>query len=706
MAVRVAPGLDDYTHHLALRDAHDVFGIKVERREDGTFSLGERPETASTIVIAGVDSVGDPTLAQIKQRDWINGRGQLNFFDDRTRYLDGYMALTMVSGRVSSAPQWRFSEGDTNAINKMMGASLNNLGHSVKWATLQSKRWSHQFTTGETGSGDTWNLEQIQMWLRKIGVPGDLSYAIHSQTSSAPGTLLQSGTIEADDFERNVSQMVDAAITAITLSEGVTYWLVVWDAGAPTKQSHWEIGSGTTDGDQAKSSSDNGSTWDNESLQPYFRVSEASVDRFCEIFEFRNCLYKVTIPADPSVASQLYLNGYRGILTAATATTFTDSNASFTADELKNREAYVEITEGLGAGQVRKITANTGTQGTVATWTTTPDTTSLYRVYAVDMWVDISPTSGDQFDEPITDLRIFDDEVWFARGTKTANQPIFRMRWNDGAGPPTVHQFDDDGTNKADRLHGYTKTVTKYKVIRAQNSNVTVSRSNKPAWNSATTFSSDFDVADDSALINALTDYDGKLVIIKEDDIYDLVGDEAVAWEAGIDFTKSLKNGLANVKKDFFLWITWGEYSLLRLQRNDSITQAAKAGPDLGNGLPVDRAGNISALGTHPAGLMVAVDAGDDGYSSILVRTDPIGYHEIFRAPVKGWRIRNFFWQDNPMTNPRLWVDMGFVSGFQEWPQRGFNTLKDSTVVFQHETHLIFSENDLRNLASLNSLIA
>lgn len=67
-----------------------------------------------------------------------------------------------------------------------------------------------------------------------------------------------------------------------------------------------------------------------------------------------------------------------GVATAATGTTLTNGGKSWTSSQWVN--AQVRIVSGTGAGQTRTITANTGTQLTVAAWTTTPDTTSVYVI--------------------------------------------------------------------------------------------------------------------------------------------------------------------------------------------------------------------------------------------------------------------------------------------------------------------------------------
>jgi hypothetical protein len=70
----------------------------------------------------------------------------------------------------------------------------------------------------------------------------------------------------------------------------------------------------------------------------------------------------------------------RGTVTSATGTTLTDSTASFSAEVV---ESTVAIIAGTGKGQIRRITSRTSTQLTVATWDTTPDSTSVYLVGAI-----------------------------------------------------------------------------------------------------------------------------------------------------------------------------------------------------------------------------------------------------------------------------------------------------------------------------------
>ena len=77
-----------------------------------------------------------------------------------------------------------------------------------------------------------------------------------------------------------------------------------------------------------------------------------------------------------------YLPFASGTATSATATTLVNSAKTWTASQWVNSQ--VRIVSGTGAGQIRTITANDATSVTVATWTTTPDATSVYSIEGND----------------------------------------------------------------------------------------------------------------------------------------------------------------------------------------------------------------------------------------------------------------------------------------------------------------------------------
>ena len=86
--------------------------------------------------------------------------------------------------------------------------------------------------------------------------------------------------------------------------------------------------------------------------------------------------------------------------------------------------------------------------------------------------------------------------------------------------------------------------------------------------------------------------------------------------------------------------------------------QVDSVGPDKDTGLPEDRQGQIADLCVYPGRYFAAIDAGD-GYSSVLMNNNS-GWHEIYRAPNPGERIRHLGYQAISGTRPdRLWISVG-----------------------------------------------
>jgi hypothetical protein len=88
------------------------------------------------------------------------------------------------------------------------------------------------------------------------------------------------------------------------------------------------------------------------------------------------------LTSTPSWLDTAYLQFATGTATSATATTLVNSAKTWTASQWINYQ--IRIVSGTGAGQIRTITANDATSVTVATWTTTPDATSVYSIEGND----------------------------------------------------------------------------------------------------------------------------------------------------------------------------------------------------------------------------------------------------------------------------------------------------------------------------------
>jgi hypothetical protein len=68
-----------------------------------------------------------------------------------------------------------------------------------------------------------------------------------------------------------------------------------------------------------------------------------------------------------------------GTATAGGSTSLTDTGKTWTVNDYVGD--FLAITGGTGSGQVRRITSNTATSLTVATWTSNPSTDSTYKIY-------------------------------------------------------------------------------------------------------------------------------------------------------------------------------------------------------------------------------------------------------------------------------------------------------------------------------------
>jgi hypothetical protein len=89
--------------------------------------------------------------------------------------------------------------------------------------------------------------------------------------------------------------------------------------------------------------------------------------------------------ATPSIIDGDFKTFATGTATSGTSTTIVQTGKTWTASSWINSQ--VRITGGTGAGQIRTITANTTDTLTVATWTTTPDSTSTYAIEGNDNFI-------------------------------------------------------------------------------------------------------------------------------------------------------------------------------------------------------------------------------------------------------------------------------------------------------------------------------
>lgn len=117
-----------------------------------------------------------------------------------------------------------------------------------------------------------------------------------------------------------------------------------------------------------------------------------------------------------------------GTATGGSSTTLEDSSKDWGADQWA--DAYVEITEGTGKGQIRKIASNTSNTITVETaWTTIPDTTSKYRIFGAPAEVRTLQNILSQLDITLSNLRdTLDSRLYNATDALTVYDHLKQVR--------------------------------------------------------------------------------------------------------------------------------------------------------------------------------------------------------------------------------------------------------------------------------------
>lgn len=667
--IRVYPGASNPTHDFSLSDGVQTWGLRLDGGPD---ALREQPLTPSTLRFDPPGNFGawEPGMAQIEQHDWSGGIGQVRFDGEDAaasrRYFDGLYAWTLEPGMLLPAPQWKLGRGLRNCTQHLPG--------SVNWKSLigETRSLSARFTIGSGGL----LAACVRLWLRRVGSPSALFLAIHEDDDGAPGLTIPgaAGSVSLAEVIDVISVFhLFAFDLNPSLLAGIDYHLVITAAPQDNAANHWEIGVDPKWPGGHRSA--DGAAWTTTKFAPYLRVEDVGVKRNFHFFRLGGALYAADQRANGS-PSHVYINGDRGLATGGGATSLEDADKTWTLDQWAG--AWVHIVAGKGAGQARRIISNSAFELNVAAWDATPDTTSEYAIYATDLWRDISPTSGDLIDGVITSVAVVDDHALFAQ---TNGLPLMRMRFNNALSVP-AHEFDDDGTNTADLLRKFHHPQYGPQVWRAVLSTGEISRAAPAAWSTPLTFGTGIKVGDKSQAIRVLYDHDGALWVLKADSLWTVAeNDRAVRFNVGLDsLGDSRLPPITSLGGQ--LLFGWG-HRLLAFSGREST--------DLGPG----RQGGIAALQPLSASrLAVSLDAGESGYSSILMYQGG-AWHELLRAPQSAQSIQALTVQTCPGTHPRLWFAVDGDMGYVDLPRDTDSPLNDEGLAYQHEAVMVGATIDM-----------
>lgn len=153
-----------------------------------------------------------------------------------------------------------------------------------------------------------------------------------------------------------------------------------------------------------------------------------------------------------------------------------------------------------------------------------------------------------------------------------------------------------------------------------------------------------------------------------------------------LERTSDMWNGKAVGTADVYLM--WGWLNGLQRYYN---TQLEGKGPDHDEGLPENMRGRVSQILSYPSNTFISIDAGDDGYSSVMMFNQN-GWHNIYRAPNKGERIHDLAFQPIYGNRPdRLWMNVGDDLIWLAMPSKVLYALHDPNAEYTHESVVVSS---------------
>ncbi len=653
--VNVSYGVSDPTHDLSLTDGSTTLGLVLA---GGPRVLQEVPLTP-------------PAQAfEVEQRNWIGGRMRLRYDDDPTGYFDSQSAWTFSEQKLMPTLQWRFANG-----LRSNDTSLPGDNSSMAWWKLYgntpASRIARYLSISIVASA-SFNADKAYLWIRRRGTPGTLTLELCADSVGTPGTpgvVAKTVTLTTSDVTDTVSlfQVFNwTTTTAITVSG--TYHVKIYGASTDDSSNHWEV-LGNSAGTSSKYSTDN-TSWTSATISMYYRVVDADTTRQWYFFNLYGATYIV------SSGGVLMINGTRGIATAAGATTLTCSALSMTTNRFAG--AYIRIINGTDDGDVRQIVSNTGTQFTVAGWTTTPDITSEFVVYYTDWFASPSgtPALSPQYGRPVVASNI----AYFAQG-QSANMRRMQASSN-------THNFADDGTNKADSL--YVNVEGTAPLIYAANAAAaTVKNAALVTWGTSLTFGTAKSIGSSDYRITNIYSHNKVMYIFKEDGLYTY--NNGIVEKLGMGFSdapdKTTGRGVG--AQNNYLWFGWAHSIERMIGSSVDDMLNFKRGYD---GLPSDRVGFVNSIASGVGWLFFAINGGG-GYSSVIA-WNGMGFHEVFRTWETGQRIYDIYWQANPETRGRLWINVGGDLVYIDFPLYAANPLKDTSINYQHEGVLVTSTYD------------
>jgi hypothetical protein len=618
-----------------------------------------------------------------RQMTWGGGRGLDRFATDTTRFSDSKNLWTMVSGWAMSGPLFDVAQFG-NVVRALKPVSNFAWARSTSFPNHSSTiaLASDTIVARSFVPGTSFTARNLAIWLRITSDSG-FYMAIYSDSAGSPGTVLWSVNYSltvTDSLKVGGWLSIDPNLA---LTAGTTYWIGVYFSGTGNR---W-IGVDTGTAGKQKTGS---AAWAASTFTPLFYLCDAAIDyKFMHFFQYQRTQYMVTQRADNG-AAKLYLNGDRGVATNATGSqtvsTLRDTTKAWTVNEWAG--CVCLIIAGTNEFEYRTIASNTADTLTLSTdWPTAPTVGAAGSVYVIvgsDKWTEISTTG---LTVGVQDVAVANEIVYFSQGTAVN---VRRMREYNNAGVWT-REFADDGTNKAILLTNAVHWSSGAQAIYRTTSANLVSVAPAVTWGTALTFETALECGNLESPIRSMVEYGGDIWAAKDDGIWTLKSGKFGRVPFGMEAAADERNGAAATG-----WNQQYYFSLLdgleRLYGNvvDDI------GPNRDESMSFDRRGAIVQLVPVAQYLLADYDAGSGGKSAVMATTQPGGdWHEIFRAPEIGKRLRGMAYQTIPGKANRLWLAYGHLIGCLTMPDDVHNPMNDVNMRYTPEAQLITAWFDL-----------
>lgn len=616
------------------------------------------------------------------QKDWTGGRGRKFFREDITAFWDAKDTWTQTGGKLFACPEWKFGSGFVKTDSYW--------GGSVKWLPLYG---SNRYQATRFAASDTYSALYTLVKIRQVGLPGTLRIAIYSDFAdpSSPDSSLKTQTLTATagDFEHKDYEFT--LPSALSLTSGTNYWIVINGTANDTDANHWEVGTDASGGRYslyATSITGSPTDWTNSNNDIYFRIAPAYVSQRVWHFIHDEALYAI-VTSETGTSPNLYINGDRGIATAGASSSITNTgNKAATWTSNKWAGAWVRIIAGAGKGQARQIASNTSTVLTVSPdWDINPTTTSRYVIYSTPYFTEITGHGLTKNTcRPVSANRV----MYFAQGTG-----INLRRGREDTTQSNCHAWaDTDTLYRYDFIEPHMLPNAGLRLFLGKAGACSVGYVTPPEWGSGVVTVAPIKggvAGANDAEITSIKSAGDKIYVGKENALFWIDETTPKQFTLQIKDVPDPNNLLGITSQGETVYFGYGgSFGYMTAGQHKDILNY-RAGYE---GLPADRVGYVSHAITVMGWVFFSVDGGSSNYSTVYA-WNGIGLHEIWRGWRAGIKIRDLFWQPCQGTRGRLWLDTGTDSVYIEFPLNRSNPLLDTSISHCSDFSLVTGTMDI-----------